>query len=121
MKTLPQLLIAGLVLVAPLFAQEPKRAVVPQQTIAETKISTDQFIATGTQQRNAPQIQPKALPPMNPSLGEIARRARAAHAEAPKAQMIVADDALPEDKGIAAGSAQPVVDSKAAAQSPSAN
>ena len=43
MKTLPQLLIAGLVLVAPLFAQEPKRAVVPQQTIAETKISTDQI------------------------------------------------------------------------------
>jgi hypothetical protein len=35
--------------------------------------------------------------------------------------MVVADDALPEDKGIASGSAQPVVDSNAAAQSPSAN
>lgn len=114
MKTFSQLMIAGLVLVTPLFAQEPKRAVVPQQTIAETKISTDQFIATGAPQERAPQIQPKALPPMNPSLGEIARRARAAHAEAPKAQMVVADDALPEDKGIAADSSQPATDSNPA-------
>jgi hypothetical protein len=121
MKTFPQLVIAGLVLVAPLFAQEPRRAVVPQQTIAETKISTDQFIATGAPQQRVPQVQPKALPPMNPSLGEIARRARAAHAEAPKAQMVVADDTLPEDKGIATRNAQPVVDSNAAAQSPAAN
>ena len=36
---------------------------------------------------------------MNPTLGEIARRARAAHAEAPKAQMVVADDALPRRQG----------------------
>jgi hypothetical protein len=35
--------------------------------------------------------------------------------------MIVADDALPEDKGIAAVSPQPAADSNAAAQSPSAN
>jgi hypothetical protein len=114
MKTLSQLMIAGLVLVTPLFAQEPKRAVVPQQTIAETKISTDQFVATGGPQQRAPQIQPKALPPMNPSLGEIARRARAAHAEAPKVQMVVADDALPEDKGIEAASSQPATDSNPA-------
>jgi hypothetical protein len=113
MKTLPQLVIAGLVLVSPLFAQEPKRAVVSQQTIAETKISTDQFIATGAPQQRVPQVQPKALPAMNPSLGEIARRARAAHAEAPKALMVVADDALPQDKAIATASSQPAADSSA--------
>lgn len=114
MKTLLQLVMAGFVLVTPLLAQEPKRTVVPQQTIAETKISTDELIATGAPQKRAPQIPPKALPPMNPSLGEIARRARAAHAEAPKAQMVVADDALPQDNGIAAASSQPATDSNAA-------
>jgi hypothetical protein len=121
MKMLSQMVIAGLVMVTPLFAQEPKHAVAPQETIAETKISTDQIIATGSPERRAPQIQPKALPPMNPSLGEIARQARAAHAEAPKAQMIVADDALPQDKGIASANPQPAADSSAATHSPSAN
>jgi hypothetical protein len=114
MKTLSQMLIAGLVLVTPLFAQEPKHAVVPQETIAEAKVSTDQVIATGSPQHSAPVVQPKPLPALNPSLGEIARRARAAHAEAPKAQMVVADDALPQDKGIAAANPQPAADSNAA-------
>ncbi len=113
MKMLSQILIAGLVMVTPMFAQEPKHAVVAQETIAEAKISTDQTVATGAAERRAPQVLPKALPPMNPTLGEIARRARAAHAEAPKAQMVVADDALPEDKGIAAANPQPAEDSKA--------
>ena len=115
MKMLSQLVIAGVVMVTPLFAQEPKRAVVPQETIAETKISTDQTVATGLPQRRAPEVLPKALPPMNPTLGEIARRARAAHAEAPKAQMVVADDALPQDKGIATADSQPAENSNAAA------
>jgi hypothetical protein len=121
MKMLSQMVIGGLVMVTPLFAQEPKHAVVAQETIAETKISTDQIIATGAPERRAPQVLPKALPPMNPTLGEIARRARAAHAEAPKAQMVVADDALPQDKGIESASSQPVADSSAATHSPSAN
>jgi len=114
MKTLSQLLIAGLVLVTPLFAQEPKRAVVPQETIAQTKVSTDQIVVTGSAQQRAPQVLPKALPPMNPSLGEIARRARAAHAEAPKALMVVADDALLQDNDIAPANPQPAADSNAA-------
>jgi len=121
MKTLSHVVITGLVMVTPLFAQEPKRAVVPQETIAETKISTDQLVATGAPQRRAPEVLPKALPPMNPTLGEIARRARAAHADAPKAQMVVADDALPQDKGITSANSQPAADSNAATHSPSAN
>ena len=114
MKTLSQLLIAGLVLVTPLFAQEPKSAVVPQETIARTKVTTDQIIATGSPQERAPQVLPKALPPMNPSLGEIARRARAAHADAPKAQMVVADDSLVQNKDVASANPQPAADSNAA-------
>lgn len=96
MKTLLRLLITALVLMTPGFAQEPKHAVAPQETIAETAVSRDQTIATGSPQRPAPMVQPKALPPLNPSLGEIARRARAAHAAAPKAQVVVADDAPPQ-------------------------
>ena len=69
MKTLPQLLIAGLVLVTPLFAQEPKRAVVPQQTIAETKISTDQFIATGAPQQTDPPGPAKSTAANEPVFG----------------------------------------------------
>jgi hypothetical protein len=42
-------------------------------------------------------VQPKALPPLNPSLGEIARKARAARAVAPKAQVVMADDAPPKE------------------------
>lgn len=114
MKTLSQLLIAGLVLVTPLFAQEPKRAVVPQETIAQTKVSTEQTIVAGSAQPGAPQVLPKALPPLNPSLGEIARRARSAHAEAPKAMMVVADDSLLQDKDTAPANPQPAADSNAA-------
>jgi hypothetical protein len=93
MNTMPKVIIANLVLLAAGFAQEPKRAVVPQQTIAETGVSREQIIAAGSEQRPAPTVEPKALPPLNPSLGEIARKARAAHAVAPKAQVVVADDA----------------------------
>ena len=55
------------------------------------------MIATADPHRPAPKIEPKALPPLNPSLGEIARQARAAHAAAAKAQVVVADDAPPKE------------------------
>ncbi len=97
MKTILKVLIANLVLLTLGFAQEPQRAVVSKPTIAEAGVSTDQTIVTGSEQRPAPAIEPKALPLMNPSLGEIARKARAAHAAAPKAQMVVADDAPPKE------------------------
>lgn len=94
MNTGLKLLIAGLVLLTPAFAQEPKHAIVPQDSSVQ---STEQTVVTGTQKRPAPVVEPKALPTMSPSLGEIARAARAAHAAAAKAQVVVADDALPTD------------------------
>ena len=99
MKSVLQLLTASLILISSGFAQEPKRAIVPQDTTVIQ--STEQTIATGSEKRPAPVIQPKALPALSPSLGEIARAARAAHASAPKAQLVVAEDAAP-NKDVAA-------------------
>lgn len=97
MKTLLNLLITCLVLLLTQgFTQEPKRAVVAQEPAGGSGVSRDQIIATGSPQRAAPTVQPKALPQLSPSLGEIARAARAAHAAAPKAQVVVADDAPPQ-------------------------
>ncbi len=96
MKILLKLLIGGVVLMATGFAQELKRGALPQDPVSASQVSREQIIATGSPQRPAPVVQPKALPQLNPSLGEIARRARAAHAEAPKPQLVVADDAPPQ-------------------------
>jgi hypothetical protein len=93
MNLLFKLLLGGVVLLTTAFAQEPTRAVVSQEPIAPSAASREQMIVTGSPQRSAPRVQPKALPPLNPSLGEIARRARAAHTAAPKAQVVIADDA----------------------------
>ena len=90
MKTVLKLLIAGLILLTQGLAQEPKKAIVPQDSGGQSR---EQTIASGAPQRSAPVVQPKALPPLSPSLGEIARAARAAHAAAPKAQTVVAEDA----------------------------
>jgi hypothetical protein len=95
MKLLLKVLIGGAVLLSVAFAQEPKHAVVPQEPVAPSAASTTQVIATRDPQRPAPRVEPKALPPLNPSLGEIARQARAAHAAAAKAQVVIADDAPP--------------------------
>lgn len=92
MNTLLKLLVASLVLLAPAFSQEPKHAVVAHETAGQSGTPREQLIATGSPRRPAPLVQPKALPPLNPSLGEIARRAREARAAAPKAQVVVADD-----------------------------
>jgi hypothetical protein len=97
MKLLLKVLIGGAVLLTVAFAQEPKRAVVAQDPVSPLTASTTQLIATADPQRPAPKIEPKALPPMNPSLGEIARQARAAHAAAAKAQVVIADDAPPKE------------------------
>lgn len=96
MKILLKLLIAGLMLLATGSAQELNRRASKPAPAAEVQTSREQMIATGSPQRPAPIVQPKALPRLNPSLGEIARRARAARAEAPKAQVVVADEAPPQ-------------------------
>jgi len=97
MKLLFKILIGGVVLLTMAFAQEPKHAVVAQEPAAPSAASTTQMIATGSPPRPAPVVAPKALPPLNPSLGEIARKARAAHTAAPKAQLVMADDAAPKE------------------------
>ena len=98
MNLLLKLLIAGVLLMATGFAQELKRDARPQEPVAGSQASTEQTIATGVRHRPAPLVQPKALPRLNPSLGEIARRARAARAEAPKAKLVVAEDAPPQSE-----------------------
>jgi hypothetical protein len=93
MKTWSKLLIAVPVLLTQGFAQEPKRLSINQ---APADAARQQTVATGSAQRTAPMVQPKALPPLSPSLGDIARAARAAHAAAPKAQVVVENAASPE-------------------------
>ena len=88
MKTSVKLFLAGLVLVTQGFGQEPKQALAkPTPTRNET------IISGAAPQAVAPVVEPKALPPLNPPLGDIARLARAAHAASPKAQMVVETDA----------------------------
>ncbi len=100
MKTCLQLLLAGLILVIPGFAQEPKQPLVRQATAGNISTET---VASGSAQPAAPTVQPKALPALNPPLGDIARQARAAHAAAQKAQIVVdTDTATPEQNETAA-------------------
>lgn len=95
MKLLLKLFIAGLVLLTTGFAQEPTHAMAAHEPVAPSAASSAQMIITGSPQRPAPVLQPRALPPLSPSLGEIARKARAAHAAAPKAEVVVADETQP--------------------------
>jgi hypothetical protein len=97
MKLLLKVLFGGVVLLTVAFAQEPTHGVVAQEPAGPSAASREQSVATGSPQRPAPAVQPKALPPLNPSLGEIARKARAVHAAAPKAQVVLADDAPPQE------------------------
>jgi len=89
MKTSLQLFLAGLVLLTQGFGQEPKQTLAKQVASGQTRVET---VANGTAQPVAPAVEPKALPPLNPPLGDIARQARAAHAAAQKAQMVVDSD-----------------------------
>ena len=89
MKTSLKLVLAGLVLLTQGFGQEPKQPLAKQVATPESRKET---IVTGAPQTAGPVVQPKALPPLNPSLGEIARQARAAHAAAPKAQEVADTD-----------------------------
>jgi hypothetical protein len=89
MKTLLALLITGFVLLIPASAQELKG---PASKQLVTMQLGEPRIATGSPARPAPVIQPKPLPQLSLSLGEIARRARAARAAGPKAQVVVNDD-----------------------------
>lgn len=90
MKTSLKLFLAGLVLLTQGFGQEPKQALAKQAPTPPAKNET--VISGAAPQAIAPVVEPKALPPMNPPLGDIARQARAAHAVAPKAQVVVETD-----------------------------
>ena len=104
MKALLKLLILLLVPLTQGFGQEPQRIAVKPGPGAQSR---QQIVATGAPQRPAPMVQPKALPQLSPTLGDIAREARAAHAAAAKAQVVLdpeADaDAItnPSEKGAA--------------------
>ena len=89
MKTSLQVFLAGLVLLTQGFAQEPKQALAKQVTSGENR---KEIVVNGAPLPPAPVLQPKALPPLNPPLGDIARLARAAHAAAAKAQVVVETD-----------------------------
>ena len=87
MKTLLKLLVPLLVLLTQGFGQEPKTALIKEKPAAEHR---EQSVTTGSAKAPAPEVQPKALPPLSPTLGEIARAARAAAA---KAEMVLDPDA----------------------------
>ncbi len=89
MKTSLKLLLASLVLLTQGFGQEPKQSLAKQASTSETRKET---ITSGPTQPVAPIVQPKALPPLNPPLGDIARQARAARAAVAKAQVVVETD-----------------------------
>ena len=93
MKTSWKLLLAALVLVSCAFAQEPKQALAKQVSSGENK---KEMIVSGAPLPAAPTVSPKALPALNPPLGDIARIARAAHNTAPKALMVVETDTAEE-------------------------
>jgi hypothetical protein len=88
MKTWLQLLVTIAVLQTLGFGQEPKQTL-KQAQVAVGGTATS---ASGRPQPPAPVVEPKALPPLNPPLGDIARQARAAHAAALKAQVVVEND-----------------------------
>jgi hypothetical protein len=73
------------------FGQEPKQALTKQGSTAEARKET---IASASPQAVAPVVEPKALPPLNPPLGDIARQARAARAAALKARVVLETDAV---------------------------
>jgi hypothetical protein len=93
MKTSWKLLLATLVLVSCAFAQEPKQALARQASSGESK---KEIVVSGAPLPAAPALEPKALPAMNPPLGDIARLAREAHNAAPKALMVVETDTAEE-------------------------
>lgn len=90
MKTLLKVLIPLLVLLTHGFGQEPKTALIKETPAAEHR---EQTVTTGSAKEPAPKVQPKALPQLSPTLGEIARAARTAHAAAAKAQMVLDPEA----------------------------
>ena len=89
MKTSLRVLVAGLVLLTQGFGQEPKQILAKQVSSGENKKET---IVRGAPLPSAPFVEPKALPPLNPPLGDMARQARAARAAAPKAIVVVETD-----------------------------
>jgi hypothetical protein len=94
MKISVKLILASLLLLTQVFGQEPKKALAQQVASADGKTQT---VVTGAAQVPAPAIEPKALPPLNPPLGDIARQARAAHAAAQKAQVVVETDTAQQE------------------------
>jgi hypothetical protein len=89
MTTTLKLILASLVLLTQVLGQEPKKALTQQVVTADARTQT---VVTGATPQAAPVVQPKALPPLNPPLGDIARQARAAHVAALKAQVVVETD-----------------------------
>jgi hypothetical protein len=98
MKTLLKLFVVGLALLTRGFGQEPnpKHTGVQQEPV---KAFSEQALASGSNRGSVPVVQPKALPLLNPALGDVARKARAAHAAAPKAQMALEKDGVGKLQG----------------------
>jgi hypothetical protein len=88
MKTSLKLILAILMLVPGGLCQEPKKALNKETPTGDAKVQ----VVNGAPKLAAPSVQPKALPPLNPPLGDIARQARAARAAAPKAEVVVETD-----------------------------
>jgi len=98
MKT--AILLFTLLVVSASVAQEPNRKQTGVKE-AEAPKATYPAVGRGMNQNDAPTLLPKPLPALHPSLAEIARAARAAHANSQHAQLTVETDDLqnkPQDK-----------------------
>jgi hypothetical protein len=91
MKTFLKFLAPGLVLLAQGFAQELNQE---QTGIKRERISvaSQPTVSNGSRERHIPLLQPETLPVLSPPLGDVARKARAARAMAPKAQVVLEKD-----------------------------
>ena len=91
MKTFLKFLVPGLMLLAQGFAQEPnyKHTGITREQIS---VASEPTVSSGSRERNIPLLQPETLPVLHPPLGDVARKARAARATAPKAQVVSEKD-----------------------------
>lgn len=86
-------LVVAFALLPMAFGQEPnrKRMGIRQEAL---RPPSEQIFTQGFLHKPAPLLQPKALPVLNPPMGDIARQARITHAATLKAEMVFEEDTL---------------------------
>jgi hypothetical protein len=91
MKTFLRFVVPVLVLLAHGFAQEPnhEHTGIKREQIS---VASEPTVSSSSRERYPPFLQPETLPVLNPPLGDVARKARAVRATAPKAEVVLEKD-----------------------------